>query len=275
MSVRIGTAGIPGVCKGKSTLDGVKCVSDLGLDAFEIAFVRGVYLTPESAKKVGDCAKKYNISLSCHAPYYINLASTNPSVIDKSKKFISDTLKIADVMGAKIAVVHAGFYMGQPKSQVFELIKNACLEFKSKTKLGIETMGRQKQFGTVDEVAQLVEECGNVSPVIDFAHIHARTNGGLKTKEDFKTILDKFETLGVSPIHCHMTGIKYNDGNEKHHLPLSSFEPDFRLLAEILRDNEYDATIICESPLMEQDALLFKEWVTPPRLKRRGFPPLN
>ncbi|MCK4550651.1 MAG: TIM barrel protein [Candidatus Aenigmarchaeota archaeon] len=262
MSERIGTAGIPGVCKGGSTLDGVKCVSDLGLDAFEIAFVRNIYLTEESARKVGEIAKKLDISLSCHAPYYINLASTNPSVIVKSKKFIADTLKIADVMGAKIAVVHAGFYMGQPKSQVFELIKNACLEFKSKAKLGIETMGRQKQFGSVDEVARLVEECGNVAPVIDFAHIHARTNGGLKTKDDFKAILDKFECLSVSPIHCHMTGIKYENGNEKHHLPISSFEPDFRLLADVLRENNYDTTIICESPLMEQDALLFKKWIT-------------
>ncbi|MCK5474421.1 MAG: endonuclease IV, partial [Candidatus Aenigmarchaeota archaeon] len=125
-----------------------------------------------------------------------------------------------------------------------------------------ETMGRQKQFGIVDEVARLVEECVNVSPVIDFAHIHARTNGGLKTKEDFKVILDRFDGLGVSPIHCHMTGIKYRDGNEKHHLAISSFEPDFRLLAEVLIENSYNTTIICESPLMEQDALLFKKWIT-------------
>ncbi len=151
--------------------------------------------------------------------------------------------------------------MEQPPEQTYNIIKSALQEFTSTTKLGIETMGRQKQFGTLEEVAHLTEDCENIAPVIDFAHIHARTNGGIKTKDDFKKILDKFDNLNINPIHCHMTGIKYENGNEKHHLPITSNEPDFRHLAALINENNYNMTIISESPLLEQDALLFKSWL--------------
>ncbi|MBW6451630.1 MAG: TIM barrel protein [DPANN group archaeon] len=261
MRIRIGSAGIPLICKGKKTADAIDCVSKLGLSALELEFVKRIYLTEESAREVGKVARKFDVSLSCHAPYFINLASKNPKVIENSKNLIAETLNIADICGAKIVVVHAGFYMERPAQDVYKMIKDACCQFESKAKLGIETMGRQKQFGTVNEIVKLTEDCENVAPVIDFAHVHARGNGGLKTKEDFKVILDKFDKIGVKQLHCHMTGIKYENGNEKHHLPLSSSEPDFRLLAEILNENQYNVTIISESPLIEQDALLFKSWI--------------
>ncbi len=261
MVVRIGTAGIPLACKGGTTADAVKCVSDMGLSALEIEFVRSIYLDEKSAVKVGEVARKLDVSLSCHAPYYINFASIKPAVVFKSRKIVGDALRIADACRAGIVVVHAGFYSGRGDEETYRMIKSALSAFSSRAKVGVETMGRQKQFGSVDEVARLVGDCENVLPVVDFAHVHARGNGCIRSKDDFKGILDKFERLGVSPIHCHMTGIKYENGNEKHHLPLSSNEPDFRLLAEVLRENEYNVTVICESPLIEQDAALFKGWV--------------
>lgn len=264
MTIRIGPAGIPLACKGGNTADGVRCASTLGLNALEIEFVRNVYLNEESARKVGQVAREFDVALSCHAPYYINLASLNPAVVVKSKKHITDTLRMADFCGASVIVVHAGFYMGRTRQETYELMKSALLEFESKALIGVETMGKQKQFGTLDEVERLTCECDNVVPVVDFAHVHARTDGGIRTKDDFRGILDRFDTIGVAPIHCHMTGIEYNKGNEKHHLPLSSYEPDFRMLADLLRENEYEVTIISESPLIEEDALLFKEWVDSP-----------
>ncbi|MFH1127487.1 MAG: TIM barrel protein [archaeon] len=261
MAIRLGPAGIPLACKGKTTHEGVRCVSALGLDALEIEFVRSIYLDSAAAMVVGRVARELDVALSCHAPYFINLASRDDDVVVKSRKYISDTLRIADACGATVAVVHAGFYMGRGAHETFEMIKKAVSDFDSRALLGIETMGRQKQFGTLDEVERMTIECENVVPVVDFAHVHARLNGGLRTKDDFRAILDRFERIGVRPIHCHMTGIKYDNGNEKHHLALSSYEPDFRLLAEVLRENEYDVTLISESPVLEEDAILFKGWV--------------
>lgn len=261
MQVRIGPAGIPLMCKGNNTLEGIICAKAIGLSALEIEFVRGVYLGEAAAKDVGNIAKSLDIALSCHAPYFINLASQKPEVIEKSMKYIIDTLRIADICGATIAVIHAGFYTGRGEEETFSLIKSAISQLKSKAKIGIETMGRQKQFGTLDEIERLVQGCENVAPVIDFAHIHARTGGSIKTKADFKKILDRFDRLAISPLHCHMTGIKYENSNEKHHLPIASNEPDFRLLGELLKENDYNMTIISESPLLEQDALLFKSWL--------------
>ena len=261
MQVRLGPAGIPLMCKGNNTLEGIRCAKAIGLSAMEIEFVRGVYLRETAAKSVGDIAKSLNIALSCHAPYYINLASKNPDVVEKSMKYISDTLRISDLCGATIAVIHAGFYTSQGEAETYALIKSAVSRLSSKAKIGIETMGRQKQFGTLDEIERLVQECENVAPVIDFAHIHARTGGSIKTKADFKKILDRFDRHSISPLHCHMTGIKYENSNEKHHIPISSFEPDFRLLAQLLNENAYNLTIISESPLLEEDALLFKTWL--------------
>ena len=261
MKTLIGTAGIPLSCKKRTTIDGINHVKMLGLDALEIEFVRNIYLNEDTAKQVKSIAQNQNISLSCHAPYYLNLASKTQSVINNSKNYVQNTLKIADICGAKIIVVHAGFYMDRTKKETYDMIKNACNEFESKAKIGIETMGRQKQFGTIDEIANLTEECKNVAPVIDFAHIHARGNGSIKTKDDFKNILDKFDKIGVKHMHCHMTGIHYVDGNEKHHLPLSSSEPNFKLLADVLKENDYSVTLISESPLIEDDALLFKKWL--------------
>lgn len=261
MKTYIGTAGIPLSCKKRTTIDGINQVKTLGLDAFEIEFVRNIYLNNNSAKQIKIIAQNQNISLSCHAPYYLNLASKTQSVINNSKNYIKNTLNIADICGAKIIVVHAGFYMDRTKKETYDLVKSAGNEFESKAKIGIETMGRQKQFGTIEEIAKLTEECNNVAPVIDFAHIHARGNGSIKTKKDFKNILDRFDNIGVKHMHCHMTGIHYENGNEKHHLPISSNEPDFRMLADVLKENDYNVTIISESPLIEDDALLFKSWL--------------
>lgn len=259
--IRMGTAGIPLACKGNTTIDGIKCVGDLGLSAMEIEFVRSIYLGEKEAQAAGVVAKKLGIALSCHGPYYINLASRDADVQEKSKHYVGKTLAIADACGASVAVFHAAYYSERTPGEAYNLVAGALKLFSPKARIGVETMGRQKQFGTLDETIRLSQELENVVPVIDFGHIHARTGGGIKSKEDFKKILDSVDALGKNPIHCHLTGIRFENGNEKEHLPISSNQPDFRLLAEVLRENGYDITLISESPLIEQDALLFRKWV--------------
>jgi deoxyribonuclease-4 len=121
--------------------------------------------------------------------------------------------------------------------------------------LGLETSGRRSQFGTLDDIIKITSEVEGTAPVIDFGHIHARGNGSLKSKSDFEEVLDRFD---FDELHIHFSGVEYGKGNERKHIPVDD-EPSFEHLAEVLMEREYDATVICESPLLEVDALKMKE----------------
>lgn len=256
--IRIGIAGIPLAKKGKGVEAGIQYLYDIGLNAMEVQFVRGIFMDSASAKKVGQLAKKLDVKLSVHAPYYINLASKKKKTIEKSKRFIINSAKIASEMGANIVVFHAAYCL----NDTFALVRDACTEIGDEisddVRLGIEATGRQNQFGTLDEIVSIITTVDKIVPVLDFAHIHARGNGSLRQKKDFDAVFDKF---GQTKFHIHFTGVEYSKGNEKKHIPLND-EPSFRYLAEVLIDKGYDATVICESPLLERDALKMKEIVT-------------
>ncbi|UZE92580.1 MAG: TIM barrel protein [Methanosarcinales archaeon] len=256
--IKVGIAGIPLAKKGKGMEAGIQYLFNIGLDAMEVQFTRGIFMDSVAAKKVGQLAKKLGIKLSVHAPYYVNLASTKKKIIEKSKQFIINSAKIASKMGATIVVFHAAYYLNDT-NDTFALVRDACEvvgnEISDDVRLGIETTGRQKQFGTLDEIARLMTDVDKIIPVLDFAHIHARGNGSLRRKEDFIAVFDKFDQ---TKFHIHFTGVEYSNGNEKKHIPLND-ELNFRHLAEVLVKREYDATVICESPLLERDALKMKE----------------
>ncbi len=256
--IQVGIAGIPVDRKGKGIEEGIRYLSEIGLDAMEIQFVRGVFMNSESAEKVGRLAEKLEIRLSVHSPYYINLASTEIATIEKSKEYIIKSAKRAKEAGAGIVVVHPAYY----SNDTFELVRRACEEVSSvvdnDVKIGLETAGRQGQFGTVDEIAKLVATVKGTVPVLDFAHIHARGNGSLNQKEDYEAVFDRFEG---NKFHIHFTGVKYAKGNEIKHTPIND-DPNFKHLVEALIERKYHATVICESPLLESDALKMKEIIT-------------
>ncbi|MDI6902954.1 MAG: TIM barrel protein [Methanocellales archaeon] len=251
--IQIGIAGIPAAKKGKGTDVGIRYLSEIGLDAMEVQFVRGVFMSSDVAKRVGETAKELGIKLSVHAPYYINLAGSKET-IEKSKKFIINSALRASEMGGSIVVFHPASY----SENTFELVKSACEEIKAKidksVHLGLETTGRQSQFGTLDEVIKITTMVEGTVPVLDFAHIHARGNGSLKSKSAFGKVFDRFD---CDEFHIHFTGVEYKNGNEKKHMPIDD-EPSFVHLAEVLVERGYDATVICESPLLEVDALKMK-----------------
>lgn len=266
MAVYIGTAGIPISLMGKSTSEAITQLPSLGLNALELEFVRQIYIKKEFAKDLKPIAEKAKVKLSVHAPYFINLASQKKEVIGRSKGIILRCLEIADAAGASPVVVHVGYYSGRSKREAYELTKKGLIEirkkYKGKVNIGIENMGKQKSFGTLDEVISLSREIKGVVPVIDWGHHHARTNGGLKTEKDFEYILNRLKKeLKIKQLHTHMTCLKYEKGNEKHHLSLEAKSPDYRLLAKVLKKRKEDITIISESPILEKDALLFKKWL--------------
>jgi deoxyribonuclease IV len=122
----------------------------------------------------------------------------------------------------------------------------------------LETAGKKSGFGQLDEIIELCKKLKQARPVIDFAHMHATSNGGLNTKEDYEKIFNKIKKeLGpeyLKEMHCHFSGIFFNEKGERYHIPIDS-SPPFKPLAEVIAKNNYKFTIICESPLLEKDAL--------------------
>lgn len=261
--IHIGPAGIPLKAKGKGTAKGVETVADLGLNAMEVQFVRGVRMAPEQAEEVRKVAQEKRVKLSVHAPYFVNFCSSKPETVQRSRERLKRAVDMAKVLGAGVVTFHAGFYGDYGSEEAIgEVVRNLRkVEFPRGVKAGIETMGRQKQFGTLAEVLEAADASGHL-PVIDFAHIHARGDGCLKKKEDFLGVLKQVKKrLGtdiVKNIHTHFTGVKYSKGNERKHLTLAEGDLDFKPLAQAFLEMELEPTVICESPILEEDALRMK-----------------
>jgi deoxyribonuclease-4 len=263
----LGPAGVPLACKERSTAAGIRCVSELGLNAFECEFVRRVGMSNEAAREVGELAERLGVRMSVHCPYFVNLCSSDSEKLEASKRRILDSVERASFMRADIAVFHPGFYGSLSKEEAHEAVKASCLDIldrmKSKgirgVRLGLETTGKQTAFGTLEEIVRICEEVKGCVPVVDWAHIYARNAG----KIDYARIFDELGALKLKHLHTHFTGVEFTTvedgkGNEKHHLEIRYEKPPFKPLAEEILRRKVDITIISESPILEKDALEMK-----------------
>jgi len=262
--MRFGPAGYPS--EGKTAEGSLRYTKDLGLNALEVEFVRGVKTTPERAKAIGEAAKSLDIRLSCHAPYFISFNSEEQETRRKSIDWVMDTVRAAHILGAYIIVIHAASYGKSPDTAMGSVI-DGLSKCKEKMEdegikdvvLGVETMGKKGQFGTLKEISKIMDSVEGVRPVLDVAHVHARGVGCLKTKEDMEELIDEFFPLCGDIAHFHISCIKYGDRGEISHLPLSTKDPDMQLLADVLADSKQDCTFICESPMIADDAVVFRD----------------
>ena len=265
-----GTAGIPLNSKGSITTEGIAAVRDLGLDAMELEFVRSVNITKEKAPEVKKAAEQNNITLTCHAPYYINLNSLEKAKLKASIYRILNSARIANLCGAWSVCFHPGFYQKSTKEEAFERVRKSVKELSQTLKkekndiwLRLENTSKIYQFGAFEEVLRLSEEFENVMPTIDFAHLHARSNGKYNTYKEFSEILVKIEKKlgkkGLDNMHIHITGIAYGEKGEKHHLNLKESDLKYRDLIKALKDFKVKGVAISESPNIEGDALLVKK----------------
>lgn len=257
--IRIGIAGIPHSAKGKGTGAGIIKLRELGLDAMEVQFGRNVYMTEEAARDGAAVAKREDVSLSVHAPYYVNLASKSEQTRLKSKDWIMKSARVAAALGATMVTIHAA-REEQPDvvRESFRELTKALKKEKITVPLGIETMGDLGEFGSLDDVLDVVRKVPGTDVVVDFAHLYARTGGGLKTREDFEAIFDKVMAVKKGPLHIHFSGIEHKNSREVRHVPFGAGGPDIGLFARALAACGRDATVICESPLLEEDALKLK-----------------
>jgi len=261
--IRVGSAGAP--AGANSSEEGVYRVKELGLDAMEVEFVRGVRMGPETAGGVAAAAAETGVRLSVHAPYYVNLNSAEPEKIGASIGRVLKSLEIGDIFGATVVVVHAGFYSGDEKKKATADIRAAVQEIADKRAesgwkplIGIECMGKENSWGKLDEIAE-VSKVKGVVPVLDFAHHHAITQGGLKAEADFEEYVAWYEGIAKGPLHAHFSGINYGPKGELNHLPIDSGEPDYSKLVPVIGKRKYDITLISETPMPEKGAVQFKE----------------
>jgi len=266
MRIRFGPAGIPLQCEGGSTLEGVRCCREIGLGAMEMEFVQGVRMNEKSAGEVRAAAKEHDVSLSSHAPYFVNLCSKEPERIENSKRHIITSARITSLAGGGITVFHPGFYQKLTPTEAFDSAKKVLKEIeetlkaeKVKIRLGAETVGKKSAFGGLDENIKLAQELEMVEPAIDFAHLHARGDFRIKSEADYKAIFDRLENaLGdyVKRFHCHFSEINYSDKGELNHFPLgTNNEPPFKPFMKVLAENGYSGTVICETPRLDLDAM--------------------
>ena len=266
MSLLFGTAGTPHSSRGADSISGVRRVHELGLGCMELEFVRGVKMGEKTARAVYDISQQLGIKLSVHAPYYINL-NAEGETLEASKERIFISARIGQICGAKSVVIHAGFIQKFPREAVYEKIKKALIEIMDKLKsegvnimLRVETMGRLSQFGTLDEALAITEVDG-VLPCIDFSHLHA-VSGKNNSFDEFATILSRIEEKmgrkGLDDMHIHVSGIQYSDKGEKNHLVFAESDFKYKELMQAFVEFDIKGMVICESPNLEDDALVLK-----------------
>ncbi|SHH15910.1 TIM barrel protein [Clostridium grantii] len=246
---------------------GISYLKSINLDAMELPFVRSVNITDKNYKGVLDSKLENDFYLSAHGSYYINLNSDEEEKIEKSKeRIIQGALALEKVKG-KSLVFHPGFYLKDSKEESFTTIKKELSELPDLgLKYRLETTGKPTQFGNLEEIVNLSKEIPTCAPCIDFSHLHARENGILKHYDDFARILDFIGTqLGEESLfdmHIHMSGINYTLKGERNHLPFEESDFNYKACLKALFDFKAKGCVICESPMLEKDALKLKEYYT-------------
>ncbi|MBR5528195.1 MAG: TIM barrel protein, partial [Clostridia bacterium] len=225
----------------KSTFQAPEFVKNFGLDAYEVEAGRGVMGSADTYKKIGEAAAQNGISLSIHAPYFISLSSVEEEKRKGSSKYILQSAKALSSMGGGLMVIHAGSTAKLERSVALEYAVGALSYALQQlqdaglygVKLGIETMGKVNQLGTLDEVLAMCAVDKTVVPVVDFGHMNARECGGVfSVADDYKRVFEKISSVCgahvAENLHCHFSKIEYTLGGEKKHLTFEDekFGPD-------------------------------------------------
>jgi deoxyribonuclease-4 len=272
-----GTAGVPLSTPGFSTLAAIEYIRKLKLDCLEVEFVKGIKMGSDTAREIREKASSLGIRLSVHAPYYINLNSPEQGKRLASQERLIASARMADLLGARNVVFHAGYYGHETPEKTYETVRKTLQETLSVLRAGknpvtlrIETMGKKSQFGSLDEVLFMCRDVDGLLPCLDFSHIHAR-EGGSNSYRQFVRILRKVEKKlakdALGDLHIHISGVHYGLRGEVKHLDLRDSDFHYDEWVQALRDCGAAGSVICESPNLESDALMLKNLYYSYRLK--------
>jgi deoxyribonuclease IV len=266
-----GTAGVPNsTAKKNNPIDGVRRVHELGLDCMQLEFAHGVRMKEEVSSGLRKVSYELGIPLTSHGPYYINLNAREQDKIDSSVERIIQTAKISDACGAESMTFHAAFYMKDSPFDVFDLVEKSLNVIEERLgrldieiELRPELTGKTSQFGSLEELLSLSKNVQSCRPCLDFSHLYARTDQ-YNTYEDIATVLSKVEEdLGrhhLDNVHIHMSGISSNSKGDLKHLNLEESNFNWKACMKALKDFKCKGYVICNSPNLEVDALMMKEY---------------
>ncbi len=258
--LRFGTVGSPQTTPGTGTPDAIRHSREIGLDHLEIAWTRSVRVSDETCAEIKAVAQQHNISLSVHAPYFINLNSQTADKMQKSDERLLAAARAGYKCGAADIVFHPGSYHKQPPEEVYPRVRDQLSQIVETLRdedvhvtLRPETMGKVAVFGTLEENLRLSQDVPGVLPCIDWAHLYARTgNGTFNTRAEFTDALDMIvDMLGADAlkrVHFHMSGISYTSKGEKAHIPLFECQQAYVELFELFVEYELAGTIGIEAP---------------------------
>ena len=256
----------------KSTVQAPEWIKQIGLDAYEFEAGNGLNAGEATLQKIGDAAREHGILMSFHTPYFISLSGTVPEKRLKSIDYISRSLRASELLGADTIVIHAGSAAKISRDEAMylasdTLYKNLEVNGETDIRMGIETMGKINQLGTLEEVIELCKISPKYHPVVDFGHLNARNIGGAFPDVDsYRAVFDKIaNSLGdeyAYNLHCHFSKIEYTNAGEKRHLTFNDtiYGPDFEPLAEAIIKEGVCPRIISESDgTQAEDALAMKK----------------
>jgi deoxyribonuclease IV len=253
--IRIGPSGLP---DAPSFERAAASLADAGYRAVEIGFVSGFWLSYDDAPLLAEVMRSRDVVISVHAPLAAFMGH-----VERAKKFkmalgmLDHTAGLAKAVGAEVIVFHPGFLLGRDREQtihdVVDQLGDLRARLESKDRLvpfGIEVMGRVRDFGSLDDVLEIARQVDFVRPVLDFAHMHATSDGAYTDVDAFASALEAADEVmePEAPFHIHFSDIAYANRNETKHLPYG----EGTLRAEPLRDAlarfDRPATVISESP---------------------------
>ncbi len=254
----------------KHTYEAFSWLKDMGLNAYEYQCGRGVFLKEDTARKIGEEAKRNKIRLSLHAPYYINLAGTDREKLDKSYNHIAKSIEAAVWMEAQRVVVHPGGIGSGSRDAAMkralpvfgDIIKNQQNSFM----LSPELMGKINQIGNLSEIIAFCRLDDSIIPTIDFGHLNSRTKGALNSPDAFESVIIELANgIGwerTRNLHVHFSRIEFTEkGGEKKHWTMADtqFGPEFEHFIPIILKHDMQPVIISESAgTMAEDSVLMK-----------------
>lgn len=271
-SFRFGTVGSPISTPKKpgGSVGAVQQIKTLSLSTLELGWVQSVRVTEETCKLIRMESEQQDVAISVHAPYFINL-NANEEEWPKSRKRLMDAAYYGFLAGATDIVFHPGSYFERPASEVLELslprLADCISELKKKdiqVILRPETMGKSAMLGSLEDTLLMSQLDDRIRPCLDFAHLHARAgDGSINSLEEWMNILEKYrKALGdesLKHLHIHLSGIAYGPKGEKEHLPIQQSDLDLIGLFHALKEFACGGRILCESPVMEEDALYMQK----------------
>ena len=258
----------------KHTEQAAAFVKKRGLDCFEYSFGRGVRMTEDKAISIGEAFADAGVEISVHAPYFINFANPDDDMAQKSYGYVLDSAKMCKLMGGKRIVFHPAAQGNAARFEAVEKTKERLRILADYIRLNDmedlwfcpETMGKEAQIGTVEEIVEFCKIAPFYMPCIDFGHINAREQGSLKTVEDYQSRLEYMVAeLGrekMQNFHVHFSKIMYGKKGEIKHLTFAddTYGPEFEPLVVALKNVGLEPFIVSESDgTQAEDAWLMKK----------------